>query len=74
MKNNTKKEKLVKSCTVFLCLLLTGCGTIGLAQEAAFESSYDNTVEEEVDIYTSQISGNTSHSRSSGIRSSRSQP
>ncbi len=57
MKNNTKKEKLVKSCTVFLCLLLTGCGTIGLAQEAAFESSYDNTVEEEVDIYTSQISG-----------------
>lgn len=57
MKNNTKKENLAKACTVFLCLLLTGCGTIGLAQEAAFESSYENAPEEKIDIYTSQISG-----------------
>lgn len=58
MKNNRKKENLIKSCTVFFCLLLTGCGTIGLAREAAFESAYDNEPEEEeIDIYTSQISG-----------------
>ena len=47
MKNSFKKENIVKSCTVFLCLLLTGCGTIGLAREAAFESAFDNAQEEE---------------------------
>lgn len=58
MKNSFKKENIVKSCTVFLCLLLTGCGTIGLAREAAFESAFDNAQEEEeVDIYTSQATG-----------------
>ncbi|MCM1127615.1 MAG: PEGA domain-containing protein [Lachnospiraceae bacterium] len=41
------------ACT--LSLLLTGCGNIGLAQEATFESAYENKEEEEpVDIYLSE--------------------
>lgn len=51
-----KKDKLfylpAAFCTV--SLLLTGCGNIGLAQEATFESAYENKEEEEpVDIYLS---------------------
>lgn len=51
-----KKDKLfylpAAVCTV--SLLLTGCGNIGLAQEATFESAYENKEEEEpVDIYLS---------------------
>lgn len=58
MKNNLKKDNILKVCVVLICLVLTGCGTIGLAQEAAFESAYDNLAEEEeVDIYTSQAQG-----------------
>lgn len=35
--------------------MLTGCGNIGLAQEASFESAYENKEEEEpVDIYLSE--------------------
>lgn len=58
MKNDLKKERILKSCVVLICLVLTGCGTIGLAQEAAFESAYENVAEEEeVDIYTSEARG-----------------
>lgn len=59
MKNNLKKENILKAGVVLICLVLTGCGTIGLAREAAFESAYDNLTEEEeeVDIYTSSAQG-----------------
>ncbi len=59
MKNNLKKENILKAGVVLICLVLTGCGTIGLAREAAFESAYDNLAEEEeeVDIYTSSAQG-----------------
>ena len=56
MKTDLKTRQLIKPFIVGICLLLTGCGTIGLAQEASFESAYENTFEEEpvVNIYTSQ--------------------
>ncbi len=55
MKNIQKRENGIKAFIVSICLLLTGCGTIGLAQEATFESAYENKPEEEpIDIYTSQ--------------------
>lgn len=41
-----------------VCLMLSGCGSVGLAQEATFESAYQNGQEQEpVDIYTSQATG-----------------
>lgn len=54
-----KKDKLqikIKSIICIGALFLTGCSSIGLAQEATFESAYENELEEEepVDIYTSQ--------------------
>ena len=52
-----KKNKLFHLPTTVVCaisLLLTGCGSIGLAQESTFESAYENKEEEEpVDIYLS---------------------
>lgn len=47
MKNNMKKKNVIKPFIVGLCFVLTGCGTIGLAREAAFESAYENSFEEE---------------------------
>lgn len=53
-----KKDKIKNGIKIFLCglsLILTGCSTIGLAQDATFESAYENGAEEEaVDIYISQ--------------------
>ena len=58
MKNNRQMQNYIKPLIVSLCILLTGCGTIGLAQEATFESAYENVPEEEpVDIYTSEACG-----------------
>lgn len=54
MRKNLKKENLIKCFVAGLCVLLTGCGSIGLAREAAFESAYENVPEEEVEIYTSE--------------------
>lgn len=54
MRKNLKKENLIKCLVVGICVLLTGCGSIGLAREAAFESAYENLPEEEVEIYTSE--------------------
>ena len=52
-----KKDKLFHLPAAVVCvvsLLLTGCGSIGLAQESTFESAYENKEEEEpVDIYLS---------------------
>ncbi|MBD5394669.1 MAG: PEGA domain-containing protein [Lachnospiraceae bacterium] len=53
MKKNLSKENLAKCFVAGLCAILTGCGSIGLAREAAFESAYENVPEEKVDIYTS---------------------
>ena len=53
-----KKDDLQNriKCIICVCaLFLTGCSSIGLAQEATFESAYDNEPQEEpVNIYTSQ--------------------
>lgn len=57
MGKNIKKKNTIKCFIVGWCLLLTGCGTIGLAQEAAFESAYENVPQEETIIYTSEGSG-----------------
>lgn len=56
MKINFRNKKLINPFIVGICLLLTGCSTIGLAQESTFESAYENTLEEEpvINIYTSQ--------------------
>lgn len=51
-----KKDKLfhLPAAVCAISLLLTGCGNIGLAQEATFESAYENKEEEEpVDIFFS---------------------
>lgn len=52
-----KKDKLFHLPAAAVCavsLLLTGCGSIGMAQESTFESAYENKEEEEpVDIYLS---------------------
>lgn len=42
---------------ILLCFWITGCSTTGLAQESTFESSLENTQEEPVDIYVSELSG-----------------
>lgn len=58
MKNHQRKENYIKAFVVCICLLLTGCGTIGLAQEATFESAYENKPEEEpINIFTSEGRG-----------------
>ncbi len=58
MKKCRQMQNYIKPLIVSLCLLLTGCGTIGLAQEATFESAYENVSEEEpVNIYTSAACG-----------------
>lgn len=52
-----KRNKLYNRIKILACslsLILTGCSTIGLAQDATFESAYENVPEEEaVDIYIS---------------------
>lgn len=59
MKKNRKKKNIIKPFVVGLCFVLTGCGTIGLAREAAFESAYENSFEEEepADRYPSEAEG-----------------
>lgn len=58
MRKCRQMQNYIKPLIVSLCLLLTGCGTIGLAQEATFESAYENVPEEEpVDIFTSAACG-----------------
>lgn len=57
MKRNLSKKNLMKCAAVGMCAILTGCGTIGLAREAAFESAYENGPEEETDIYLSEARG-----------------
>ena len=46
MRKCRQMQNYIKPLIVSLCLLLTGCGTIGLAQEATFESAYENVPEE----------------------------
>jgi uncharacterized protein YneR len=55
MRKKLSREKIMQYLLVGGCVLLTGCGTIGLAQESVFESAYENTQEEEVNLYTSEI-------------------
>lgn len=59
MKENRERKWTVKYLAVLLSLVLTGCGTIGLAQESTFESAYENAQEEEpaVAVYSSAGSG-----------------
>lgn len=57
MKKEPKKENIIKCFVAGLCMLLTGCGTIGLAREASFESAYENVSEEEADMYISESHG-----------------
>ena len=57
MRKNLSKKNLMKCAAVGMCIILTGCGTIGLAQEAAFESAYENKPEEETDIFLSESRG-----------------
>lgn len=57
MRKKLSRKNLIKCAAVCLCAVLTGCGTIGLAQEATFESAYENVPEEEVDIYLSESTG-----------------
>lgn len=55
----SRKEKtgIVILAGVLLCVSSTGCSTTGLAQESTFESSMENTQEEPVDIYVSELNG-----------------
>lgn len=55
-KSGKKQNKIIVLCAV-LCLTATGCSSTGLAQESTFESSFENTQEEPVDIYVSSASG-----------------
>lgn len=57
MRKKLSRKNFIKFVVAGLCTLLTGCGAIGLAQEAAFESAYENVPEEEVDIYLSESTG-----------------
>lgn len=59
MKENRENKPALKYLAVLLSLVLTGCGTIGLAQESTFESAYENGKEEEpaAPAYTSVSSG-----------------
>ncbi len=53
-----KRDKILKLITAIICsasLLLSGCGSIGFAQESTFESAYENGGQEEpIYIYTSE--------------------
>ncbi len=53
------RKKIQKSswllCSI-ICCMLTGCGSVGHAHEATFESAYENAPEEQVDIYVSTAS------------------
>lgn len=55
----SRKEKtgIVILAGILLCVSSTGCSTTGLAQESTFESSMENTQEEPVDIYVSELNG-----------------
>ena len=55
-KSGKKQNKIIVLCAL-LCLTATGCSSTGLAQESTFESSFENTQEEPVDIYVSSASG-----------------
>lgn len=57
MRRELKKQNLIKCAVAGMCAILTGCGAIGLAQEAAFESAYENKPEEETDHYLSGSRG-----------------
>ena len=59
MKENRENKPVLKYLAVLLSLVLTGCGTIGLAQESTFESAYENGKEEEpaAPAYTSASRG-----------------
>ena len=46
MKENRENKPVLKYLAVLLSLVLTGCGTIGLAQESTFESAYENGKED----------------------------
>lgn len=54
MDERNKVQSLIKPLICGLCLILTGCGTIGLAREDQFPSAYENDAEENVNIYTAQ--------------------
>ena len=49
-------QKIIKPFLCGLCLILTGCGGVRLAQTSTFESTYENGEEEAVNIYTSSSS------------------
>lgn len=52
-----KSGKILRLISVLICSasLLSGCGSIGLAQESTFESAFENGAQEEpIDIYTSE--------------------
>lgn len=58
MKRIQKIKKYYKPFILGLCALLTGCGTIGIAREATFESSFENEEPQPApDIYTSVATG-----------------
>lgn len=58
MKETQRTKQRMGSIAIVLSLFLTGCGTIGLAQESAFESAYQNTDEETTENpYSSETSG-----------------
>lgn len=57
MEKQRKIQRIVKSALCGFCLILTGCGAASLAQEATFESAFENGEEEEpANIYTSASS------------------
>ena len=57
MKKFGKKQNKIIALCALLCFTATGCSSTGLAQESTFESSFENTQEEPVDIYVSSASG-----------------
>lgn len=57
MKKLKREQNRIIAIGMVLGLLMTGCSSTGLAQESQFESSFENTQEEPVDIYVSSASG-----------------
>lgn len=56
MIKKVKVQRIIKLVLCGLCLIVTGCSAASMAQESAFESAYENGVQEEetkVNIYTS---------------------
>ena len=49
------KDNLIS--VLIVSLLLTGCGSVGLAHDAAFESNYENSSEEPMNIFVSSAQG-----------------